>query len=69
MHRDPTSAPLDTFARRHIGPGDAECAAMLRALGLGSMEELIDRAVPASIRLRRPLDLPAAQASARASRS
>ena len=52
------SAPLDTFPRRHIGPGDDESAAMLRELGFGSMAELIDRAVPASIRLRKPLDLP-----------
>jgi glycine dehydrogenase len=34
---------------------------MLRELGLDSMEELIDRAVPASIRVRKPLDLPEAQ--------
>ena len=53
-----TSGALDTFARRHIGPGDLESAAMLRELGLASMTDLIDRAVPASIRLRRPLDLP-----------
>jgi len=63
MHRipDPAAAALDTFARRHIGPGEEESAAMLRALGLRSMEELIDRAVPASIRVRKPLDLPAAK--------
>jgi glycine dehydrogenase len=62
MHRtpDPATETLDTFPRRHIGPGDAECAAMLREIGLASMDQLIDRAVPASIRLRKPLDLPAA---------
>jgi glycine cleavage system pyridoxal-binding protein P len=54
----PFSAPLDTFPRRHIGPDEEESAAMLRELGLGSMAELIDRAVPGSIRLRKPLDLP-----------
>jgi glycine dehydrogenase len=52
---------LDTFARRHIGPGEEDCAAMLGELGLGSMAELIDRAVPASIRVRKPLDLPEAK--------
>ena len=55
-----TSGALDTFARRHIGAGGEEAAAMLQELGLESMEELIDRAVPASIRLRTPLDLPQA---------
>ena len=38
---------------------------MLRELGLDSMAELIDRAVPASIRLQKPLDLPAAQGRTR----
>jgi glycine dehydrogenase len=54
-----TSGALDTFPRRHIGPDETEAAAMLSALGLSSMEELIGRAVPASIRLGRELDLPA----------
>ncbi len=56
-----TTGALDSFPRRHIGPGEEESAAMLRELGLGSMEELIARAVPASIRLRKPLELPAAK--------
>jgi len=60
MH-DPISAALDTFPRRHIGPDDEESAAMLRQLGLASMAELIDRAVPASIRLGRELNLPKAK--------
>ena len=59
---DPTAAPLDTFPRRHIGPDAAECASMLRALGIASITDLIDRAVPASIRLKNPLDLPPAKA-------
>jgi len=37
------------FVRRHIGPSEAEQAAMLEALGLGSLDALIDAAVPASI--------------------
>jgi glycine dehydrogenase len=55
------STPPDTFPRRHIGPGDDESAAMLRELGFASIDELIDRAVPASIRLKHPLDLPEAK--------
>jgi glycine dehydrogenase len=53
--------PLDTFARRHIGPSEAEQQAMLAALGLESLEELVAATVPASIRRTAPLALPAAQ--------
>jgi glycine dehydrogenase len=51
-------APLDTFARRHLGPDAAEQADMLRWLGYPSLDALIDAAVPAHLR-RAPLDLPA----------
>ena len=53
-------APLDTFARRHIGPGSEARAAMLALLGLTSIESLEDAAVPENIRLRRTLALPGA---------
>jgi glycine dehydrogenase subunit 1 len=33
--------------------------AMLAAIGVGSLEELFDRQIPAAVRLQRPLDLPA----------
>ena len=49
--------PLDTFARRHLGPTPAEEKAMLATLGCSSMAELIDTAIPAGIRLRRELDI------------
>ena len=48
----------DTFMERHLGPDSAQREAMLRALGLGSLEELIDSTVPASIQLEQPLELP-----------
>ena len=38
------------FQRRHIGPGEAEIAAMLDTLDLSSLDDLIERTVPASIR-------------------
>ncbi len=38
------------FARRHIGSNDAETRQMLAALGIKSLEQLIDKAIPASIR-------------------
>ncbi|MEO8714300.1 MAG: aminomethyl-transferring glycine dehydrogenase, partial [Acetobacteraceae bacterium] len=50
----------DAFVARHIGPSEPEIAAMLRAVGVASLDELADRAVPADIRLARPLHLPAA---------
>ncbi|BCX16740.1 MAG: glycine dehydrogenase (decarboxylating) [Geminicoccaceae bacterium] len=46
------------FVHRHIGPSEGDIARMLATLGLGSLDELIDRAVPAAIRSARPLDLP-----------
>ncbi len=53
--------PTDTFARRHIGPTDAEMAAMLGELGYSSLEALIAATVPAAIRTSRPLGLPPAR--------
>ena len=53
-------APLDTFERRHNGSADADIAEMLRTVGYPSLDALTDAAVPAKIRLKRPLRLPAA---------
>jgi glycine dehydrogenase len=53
----PALTHTDTFVRRHIGPDAGEVAEMLRALGYGSLDELIDATVPASIRMDRPLNL------------
>jgi len=50
--------PTDRFVERHVGPDRDQRERMLRALGHATLDELIDRAVPAAIRLRRPLDLP-----------
>jgi glycine dehydrogenase len=55
-----TLAITDLFERRHIGPDAPEQAAMLAVLGVGSLDALTDVAVPASIRLPEPLELPAA---------
>jgi glycine dehydrogenase len=54
-------APLDEFAPRHIGPREEDLAAMLKEVGAASLDKLIDEAIPASIRLQAPLDLPAAE--------
>ncbi len=54
------SARHGAFEHRHIGPDAAETAAMLATLGYGTLEEMLNAAVPADIRLRRPLHLPPA---------
>ncbi|HPM56552.1 MAG TPA: glycine dehydrogenase (aminomethyl-transferring), partial [Thermomonas sp.] len=48
----------DAFIERHIGPNDAEVAAMLRVVGHDSLEALTDAIVPASIKSTTPLALP-----------
>jgi len=48
------------FTGRHIGPTEAETAEMLKTIGVASLEELVNRTVPASIRMDKPLNLPAA---------
>jgi glycine dehydrogenase len=48
----------DAFIERHIGPNDAEVAAMLRVVGHDSLESLTDAIVPATIKSTSPLALP-----------
>ena len=52
--------PADVFEDRHNAPGADEQAAMLRTIGVSSLEQLIDETVPPAIRLKQPLNLPAA---------
>lgn len=54
------TARTDIFARRHIGPREADVDVMLRSLGLDSIDDLVEKAVPGTIRSQRPLNLPAA---------
>ena len=56
----PDLAPLDTFARRHIGPDATSLATMLADLGAESLDSFIDEVVPGKIRLQNPLQLPSA---------
>ena len=63
---------LGEFVARHIGVTPREQDTMLAAIGVGSLEELIDRAVPGGIRSAGSLNLPEAatetQAAAELSR-
>ncbi|HEU4347759.1 MAG TPA: aminomethyl-transferring glycine dehydrogenase subunit GcvPA, partial [Actinoplanes sp.] len=49
-----------SFASRHIGPDPDEQAQMLKAIGYGSLDELMDAAIPEVIRWHGTLGLPAA---------
>jgi glycine dehydrogenase len=51
----------DWFARRHIGPSPDERDRMLETVGAASLDALVDEAIPASIRLARPLNLAPAE--------
>jgi len=50
----------DKFANRHIGPRDLELPQMLKTIGVSSLDQLIERTVPKSIMLEKPLRLPPA---------
>ena len=49
------------FAGRHIGTNETEKNEMLKTIGIDSLDELIDKTVPAAIRIKSPLKLPVAQ--------
>jgi glycine dehydrogenase len=51
-----TYNPYDFANRRHIGPSPAEMEEMLKAVGVGTLDQLIDETIPASIRQKTPLD-------------
>ncbi len=46
------------FVNRHNGPREEELPGMLKVIGAGSLDELIDKTVPQSIRLNYPLNIP-----------
>jgi len=54
------------YAPRHIGPDADDERAMLAALGLSAVEELVGQALPAAIRQKTPLALPAPLSEAEA---
>jgi len=48
---------MNSFSKRHIGPNAAERKEMLDAIGLTSLNELIDKTIPEPIRLNRELNI------------
>jgi len=49
---------MDLFTNRHIGPRPKDINPMLEKIGAASIDELVDRTIPASIRMKDPLNLP-----------
>ncbi len=50
---------FDKFADRHNGVSEQDTKEMLKVIGVSSVDELIGQVIPASIRLRKPIALPA----------
>lgn len=50
----------DSFVLRHIGPNELEVTEMTKTIGVSSIEELINKTIPADIRLKNELNLPKA---------
>ena len=48
---------MDTFSKRHIGPNSEEKSAMLKAVGVSSIDELINKTIPSHIRLDKDLNI------------
>ncbi len=47
------------FIQRHIGPSASETNKMLAVIGAPSLDVLIEKTIPASIRLKKPMNIPA----------
>jgi glycine dehydrogenase len=45
-----------SFVRRHLGPSDTDLAKILKSLGRDSIKNVVDVTLPASIRLKKPLN-------------
>jgi glycine dehydrogenase len=54
----------DAFQSRHIGPDDDDRDGMLHAIGVHTIDDLVDQTIPRDIRLTTPLNLPPADTEA-----
>ncbi len=48
----------ENFVHRHLGPREWDVDQMLGEMGLKSLDQLIEKIIPESIRLKSPLDIP-----------
>ena len=46
------------FIKRHIGPNEADTEKMLTAIGVKTLDELIEKTIPSTIRLKKPMNIP-----------
>src|SRR5688572_10594145 len=60
----PRTSNPDAFQHRHIGPDAETQAEMLRAIGVPTVDALIDQTIPSGIRFSKGLDLPPAETEA-----
>ena len=58
--------PLDSFARRHIGPSASETSSMLRSIDVSSLDELVTQTVPKAIVRTHPLKIQSAKSESEA---
>ena len=49
---------MEHFKSRHIGISDEEQQIMLEAIGVSTLDELIDQTIPTDIRYTKPMDIP-----------
>lgn len=61
VSREIEDSPFQSFAERHVGPGDEQLGEMLALIGYDSLDSLIDAVVPAQIRFGGKLNLPESQ--------
>ena len=55
---------INSFSKRHIGPSESEKSEMLKSIGAASIASLIDKTIPANIRLNSELDIADAMSEA-----
>ena len=55
---------INSFSNRHIGPNEIEKSEMLKSIGVSSIASLIDKTIPANIRLNSELDIANAMSEA-----
>ena len=55
---------INSFSNRHIGPSESEKSEMLKSIGVSSIASLIDKTIPANIRLNSELDIAEAMSEA-----
>eukprot|EP00437_Effrenium_voratum_P023039 CAMPEP_0181413522 /NCGR_PEP_ID=MMETSP1110-20121109/9017_1 /TAXON_ID=174948 /ORGANISM="Symbiodinium sp., Strain CCMP421" /LENGTH=978 /DNA_ID=CAMNT_0023536341 /DNA_START=82 /DNA_END=3018 /DNA_ORIENTATION=- len=51
-------APTDTFTARHLGPLPHDVEEMCKVIGVKDLAELMEQAIPASVRREQPMELP-----------